>query len=207
METTNTGRRRPGRPTGTSNTREHILTCARELFALNGLDRTSVRSVAAAAGVDAALVHHYYGTKQQLFAAAIQIPIDPTVVLEQIVETPVDELGLKLPSVLLPLWDSELGTGLIATLRALMAGTESNLARSFLQEVVTSEVGSRVDSPTGTGRIRAQFVASQLLGVVMARHIVKIEPFASLPADQVAQAIAPTLQRYLTGELPEEIAS
>ncbi|MDC8985466.1 TetR/AcrR family transcriptional regulator, partial [Mycobacterium marinum] len=193
METTNTGRRRPGRPTGTSNTREHILTCARELFALNGLDRTSVRSVAAAAGVDAALVHHYYGTKQQLFAAAIQIPIDPTVVLEQIVETPVDELGLKLPSVLLPLWDSELGTGLIATLRALMAGTESNLARSFLQEVVTSEVGSRVDSPTGTGRIRAQFVASQLLGVVMARHIVKIEPFASLPADQVAQAIAPTL--------------
>ncbi|WP_373156123.1 TetR/AcrR family transcriptional regulator [Mycobacterium marinum] len=207
METTNTGRRRPGRPTGTSNTREHILTCARELFALNGLDRTSVRSVAAAAGVDAALVHHYYGTKQQLFAAAIQIPIDPTAVLEQIVETPVDELGLKLPSVLLPLWDSELGTGLIATLRALMAGTEPNLARSFLQEVVTSEVGSRVDSPTGTGRIRAQFVASQLLGVVMARHIVKIEPFASLPADQVAQAIAPTLQRYLTGELPEEIAS
>ncbi|WP_373194481.1 TetR/AcrR family transcriptional regulator [Mycobacterium marinum] len=207
METTNTGRRRPGRPTGTSNTREHILTCARELFALNGLDRTSVRSVAAAAGVDAALVHHYYGTKQQLFAAAIQIPIDPTAVLEQIVETPVDELGLKIPSVLLPLWDSELGTGLIATLRALMAGTESNLARSFLQEVVTSEVGSRVDSPTGTGRIRAQFVASQLLGVVMARHIVKIEPFASLPADQVAQAIAPTLQRYLTGELPEEIAS
>ncbi len=163
--------------------------------------------MAAAAGVDAALVHHYYGTKQQLFAAAIQIPIDPTAVLEQIVETPVDELGLKLPSVLLPLWDSELGTGLIATLRALMAGTEPNLARSFLQEVVTSEVGSRVDSPTGTGRIRAQFVASQLLGVVMARHIVKIEPFASLPADQVAQAIAPTLQRYLTGELPEEIAS
>uniref|UniRef100_UPI0035683F40 TetR/AcrR family transcriptional regulator n=1 Tax=Mycobacterium marinum TaxID=1781 RepID=UPI0035683F40 len=207
METTNTGRRRPGRPTGTSNTREHILTCARELFALNGLDRTSVRSVAAAAGVDAALVHHYYGTKQQLFAAAIQIPIDPTVVLEQIVETPVDELGLKLPSVLLPLWDSELSTGLVSTLRALMAGTEPNLARSFLQEVVTSEVGSRVDSPTGTGRIRAQFVASQLLGVVMARHIVKIEPFASLPADQVAQAIAPTLQRYLTGELPEEIAS
>ncbi|WP_373177307.1 TetR/AcrR family transcriptional regulator [Mycobacterium marinum] len=207
METTNTGRRRPGRPIGTSNTREHILTCARELFALNGLDRTSVRSVAAAAGVDAALVHHYYGTKQQLFAAAIQIPIDPTAVLEQIVETPVDELGLKIPSVLLPLWDSELGTGLIATLRALMAGTEPNLARSFLQEVVTSEVGSRVDSPTGTGRIRAQFVASQLLGVVMARHIVKIEPFASLPADQVAQAIAPTLQRYLTGELPEEIAS
>lgn len=207
METTNTGRRRPGRPTGTSNTREHILTCARELFALNGLDRTSVRSVAAAAGVDAALVHHYYGTKQQLFAAAIQIPIDPTAVLEQIVETPVDELGLKLPSVLLPLWDSELGTGLVSTLRALMAGTESNLARSFLQEVVTSEVGSRVDSPTGTGRIRAQFVASQLLGVVMARHIVKIEPFASLPADQVAQAIAPTLQRHLTGELPEEIAS
>lgn len=162
--------------------------------------------MAAGAGVDAALVHHYFGTKQQLFAAAIHIPIDPMTVLVPMRETPVDELGLRLPSVLLPIWDSELGAGLIATLRSLLVGTEVNLARTFLQEVVVAEVSARVDTPPGTGVLRAQFVASQLMGVVMARYIVKIEPFASLPAEQIAQTIAPNLQRYLTGELPDALA-
>jgi AcrR family transcriptional regulator len=203
---TNTGRRRPGRPAGSSDTRDRILTSARELFARNGIDRTSIRAVAAAAGVDAALVHHYFGTKQQLFAAAIHLPIDPMTVLVPMRETPIEELGLRLPSVLLPIWDSELGAGLIATLRALLTGTEVSLARSFLQEVVVQEVGSRVDNPPGTGKIRAQFVASQLMGVVMARYILELEPFSSLPADQIARTIAPNLQRYLTGDLPDELA-
>jgi AcrR family transcriptional regulator len=200
---TNTGRRRPGRPAGSSDTRDRILASARELFAENGIDRTSVRAVAAGAGVDAALVHHYFGTKQQLFAAAIQLPIDPMTVLVPMRETPVEELGLRLPLVLLPIWDSELGAELIATLRSLLGGADVSLARSFLQEVVVAELSSRVDDPPGTGTVRAQFVASQLMGVVMARHIVKIEPFASLPAEQLAHTISPNLQRYLTGDLPE----
>jgi AcrR family transcriptional regulator len=176
------------------------------LFARNGIDRTSIRSIAADAGVDAALVHHYFGTKQQLFAAAIHIPIDPMEILVPMRETPVEELGLTLPSVLLQLWDSEMGAGLIATLRSLIAGADVVLARSFLQEVVTAEVGGRVDNPPGTGVIRAQFVASQLMGVVMARYIVQIEPFASLSAEQIAHTIAPNLQRYLTGDLPDDLA-
>lgn len=199
-------RKRPGRPTGNSGTRERILASARELFAHNGIDRTSVRAVAAAAEVDAALVHHYFGTKEQLFAAAIHIPIDPMNIILPVRETPIDELGFKLPSMLLALWDSELGAGLIATLRSLISGADVNLARSFIQEVITVEVGSRVDTPPGTGRIRAQFVASQLMGVAMARYILKIEPFASLSAEQIAKTIAPNLQRYLTGGLPEELA-
>jgi AcrR family transcriptional regulator len=200
---TNTRRRRPGRPAGSSDTRDRILTSARELFARNGIDRTSIRAVAAGAGVDAALVHHYFGTKQRLFAAAIRLPIDPMTVLVPMRETPIEELGLRLPSVLLPIWDSEMGAGLIATLRALLTGADVSLARSFLQEIVVEEVGSRVDNPPGTGRIRAQFVASQLMGVVMARYILQLEPFASLPADQIARTIAPNLQRYLTGDLPD----
>jgi AcrR family transcriptional regulator len=199
----NTGRRRPGRPAGSSDTRDRILSSARDLFARNGIDRTSIRAVAAGAGVDAALVHHYFGTKQQLFAAAIHLPIDPMTVLVPMRDTPIEELGLRLPSVLLPIWDSEMGAGLIATVRSLLTGADVGLARSFLQEIVVEEVGSRVDEPPGTGRIRAQFVASQLIGVVMARYIVGIEPFASLPAEQIAATIAPTLQHYLTGELPD----
>jgi AcrR family transcriptional regulator len=162
--------------------------------------------VAKAAGVDAALVHHYFGTKQALFAAAIHLPINPMEILLPLRDTPVEELGLKLPSLLLPLWDSELGSALIATLRSLIAGSEVSLARSFLEEIIGAEVGSRVDNPPGMGQIRIQFVASQLMGVVMARYIVKIEPFASLPADQIARTIAPNLQRYLTGDLPDDLA-
>jgi AcrR family transcriptional regulator len=194
--------KRPGRPRGQSDTRERILLNARELFARNGFDRTSVRSIAGAAGVDAALVHHYFGTKQQLFAAAIHIPIDPMQVLGPMRETPVAELGWKLPALLLPLWDSELGSGFIATLRSLLAGEDVRLVRSFLQEVISVEVGRRVDDPPGSGRVRVQFVASQLVGVVMARYILELEPFASLPVEQIAETIAPNLQHYLTGDLP-----
>jgi AcrR family transcriptional regulator len=200
---TNTGRRRPGRPAGNSNTRERILASARDLFARNGIKNTSIRSVAAAAGVDSALVHHYFGTKEKLFAAALHIPIDPMDVIGPLRDVPVEQLGHKLPSMLLPLWDSEIGAGFIAALRSIVAGSEVNLFRTFIHDVIAVEVGSRVDNPPGSGVVRIQFVASQLVGVVMARYILELEPFASLPPQQIADTIAPNLQRYLTGELPD----
>ena len=200
--TTNGERKRPGRPPGTSDTRERILTSARELFSRNGIDKTSIRAIAADADVDPALVHHYYGTKTQLFAAAIHIPIDPMQVIGPLQQIPVEEIGHTLPLLLLPLWDSEMGKGFIATLRSILAGGETSLVRSFLQEVITKEVGSRVDNPPGSGPIRVQFVASQLVGVVMARYILELDPFKSLPVEQIAETIAPNLQRYLTGDLP-----
>lgn len=195
-------RKRPGRPPGTSDTRERILTSARNLFARNGIDKTSIRAIAADADVDPALVHHYYGTKTQLFAAAIHIPIDPMQVIVPLREVPVEQIGHVLPSILLTLWDSEMGKGFIATLRSLLAGNDTSLIRTFLQEVIAKEVGSRVDNPPGSGPLRVQFVASQLLGVVMARYILELDPFKSLPIEQIAEAIAPNLQRYLTGDLP-----
>ncbi len=159
--------------------------------------------MAAAAGVDSALVHHYFGTKEKLFAAAIHVPIDPMEVIGPLRDLPVEQLGYAIPSMLLPLWDSEAGTGLIATLRSIVAGSEANLFRTFIDDVIAVEVGARVDDPPGSGLIRVQFVASQLVGVLMARHILGLEPFASLPAETIARTIAPNLQRYLTGNLPE----
>ncbi|MGB8209021.1 MAG: TetR family transcriptional regulator [Mycobacterium sp.] len=202
MTATNTGRRRPGRPAGNSDTRDRILANARVLFARNGIANTSIRAVAAAAGVDSALVHHYFGTKENLFAAAVRVPIDPMDIIGPLRETPVEELGHKIPSMLLPLWDSEVGAGFIATLRSILAGSEVNLFRSFIRDVIAVEVGARVDNPPGSGIIRIQFVASQLVGVLMARYILDLEPFKSLPAEQIVETIAPNLQRYLTGDLP-----
>ncbi|HME15722.1 MAG TPA: TetR family transcriptional regulator [Mycobacterium sp.] len=202
MTATNTGRKRPGRPAGSSDTRDRILDNARVLFARNGIANTSIRAVAAAAGVDSALIHHYFGTKEKLFAAAVRVPIDPMDIIGPLRETPVEELGHKIPSMLLPLWDSEVGAGFIATLRSILAGSEVNLFRSFIRDVIAVEVGARVDNPPGTGIIRIQFVASQLVGVLMARYILDLEPFKSLPAEQIVETIAPNLQRYLTGDLP-----
>jgi AcrR family transcriptional regulator len=173
------------------------------LFARNGISNTSIRAVAAAADVDSALVHHYFGTKENLFAAAVHIPIDPMDVIGPLREVPVEELGQRIPSILLPLWDSEVGAAFIATLRSILAGSEVNLFRTFIQDVIAVEVGARVDDPPGSGIVRIQFVASQLVGILMARYILQLEPFASLPAQQVADTIAPNLQRYLTGDLPE----
>jgi AcrR family transcriptional regulator len=195
-------RKRPGRPPGASDTRERILDSARELFARNGFNNTSIRSVAAGAGVDSALVHHYFGTKQQLFATAMHIPIDPMTIIGPLRETPVDELGLTLPSLLLPLWDSALGEVLIGVLRSALDGMDENLPRTFLRDIVVVELAAKTDDPPGTGTVRAEFVVSQLMGIVMARYIIKLEPFASLPAEQIAATIAPNLQRYLTGDLP-----
>ncbi len=203
MTVDNPGRKKPGRPAGNSNSRERILTSARELFARNGISNTSIRAVAAAAEVDSALVHHYFGTKEQLFAAAVHIPINPMDVIGPLREVPVDELGHRIPSILLALWDSEIGASFIASLRSILAGSEVNLFRTFIQDVIGAEVGPRVDSPPGSGIVRIQFVASQLVGVVIARYILELEPFASLPAQQVADTVAPNLQRYLTGDLPQ----
>jgi AcrR family transcriptional regulator len=183
MTAANSGRKKPGRPTGSSNTRERILDCARDLFARNGINNTSIRAVAAAAGVDSALVHHYFGNKEKLFAAAVHIPIDPMDVIGPLRDVPIEQLGHRLPSILLSLWDSEMGAGFIATLRSILAGSEVNLFRTFIQDVIAVEVGSRVDDPLGSG-------------------IMDLEPFASLPAQQIADTIAPNLQRYLTGDLP-----
>ncbi len=195
-------RRRPGRPSGSSDTRLRILVSARELFARNGIGKTSIRAIAAEAGVDSALVHHYFGTKERLFAAAIDVPFDPAEILGPLRTAPVDELGRTLPSLILPLWDSDIGAGLIATLRSALAGDQINIFRSFLRDVVVTELAARVDNPTGSGVIRAEFVATQILGVAMARHVFELEPFASLPVAQIVDTIAPNLQRYLTGELP-----
>jgi AcrR family transcriptional regulator len=190
---TNAERKRPGRPPGASDTRERILSSARDLFASNGIDKTSIRAIAAAAGVDPALVHHYFGTKTQLFAAAIHIPIDPMQIIGPLRQIPVEQIGHMLPKLLLPLWDSEMGKGFIATLRSILAGGDPGLVRSFLQEVIAKEVGSRVDDPPGSGPIRVQFVASQLVGVVMARYILELDPFKSLPVEQIAETIGPNL--------------
>ncbi|MBF6340439.1 TetR family transcriptional regulator [Nocardia abscessus] len=193
---------RTGRRPGQSGAREAILAAARARFADAGFDKTSVRAVATDAGVDPALVHHYFGTKQQLFAAVVQLPVDPEATLRIIEAAPLEELGETIIRAVLGVWDSPAGPGVVALVRSILAGTDDPvLARTFVLEVVLERVRLRIATPEDDGRVRVGLVASQMMGVLVGRKIVGVEPLASMPAAELVAAVGPTLQRYLTGDI------
>lgn len=194
--------KRPGRRPGTSSARDDILASARKLFSLNGIDKTSIRAIASDAGVDPALVHHYFGTKLDLFREVVQLPVDPSVVLQPLRDVPVDELGVTIPRLIIALWDSELGANMLAVFRSALTGADDGLVRVFFREVLVNIIAERVDSPPGSGVLRAEFAITQMAGILVGRCIMAIEPLASLTAEQIALTVGPNIQRYLTGALP-----
>nr|WP_230329563.1 TetR family transcriptional regulator [Nocardia aurantiaca] len=198
---------RSGRRPGNSGTREAILDAARIRFAAVGFDKASIRSIATAAEVDPALVHHYFGTKHQLFAAALQLPVDPQDILSGFAAVPIENLGEHIIRTVLGIWDSPVGMPAVAAFRSLLASDDPTLARTFLLEVVLKEIRPLVDSPPGTGAKRAGLAASQLAGLLVTRKILKLEPIASMAIDDLAALVGPTLQRYFTGDLDRLLPS
>ncbi|WP_040795662.1 TetR/AcrR family transcriptional regulator [Nocardia higoensis] len=201
-ETADSGRTgRPGRRRGQSGAREAILDAARTRFAENGFDKTSIRSIATAAAVDPALVHHYFGTKQQLFAAAVELPVDPETVLTLVDSVPVDELGESIVRAVTAIWDSPAGPAAVAAVRSLLAGGDPALVRAFILEIVLERVRVRIATDADDGRARVALAASQMVGIIVARKIVGVEPLASMPLDELVAAVGPTVQRYFTGDI------
>lgn len=192
---------RTGRRPGRSVTRDRILLAAREQFADKGFDHTTIRSIAADAGVDSALIHHYFGTKQQLLVAAIELPMDPTSIFGSFKGVPVDELGEALARTVIGVWDSPHRPAVIAAVRSALTGGRERLLRSFLLEVALRDVVPRIDSPPGTGELRAALVASQMAGLFITRHLLGIKALGELSTDEATRLVAPTLQSYLTGPL------
>ena len=189
--------RRPGSP----DTRAAILEAARELFAAGGLSGTSVRAVAAKAGVDPALVHHYFGTKDDLFVAALQLPFDFREVLGPVVAQGPDGAAERLLPTFLMIWDDpDLQTPLLALARSLTDPSSKELMRDGFLKVVIGPIGQAlgVDQPER----RMPLVASQMMGLIFMRYLLEVEPIASMPADELVAIYAPTIQRYLTGPLP-----
>jgi len=190
-----------GRRPGASDTREAILAAARQRFAAHGYDRTRIRDVAADAGVDAALVHYFFHTKDGLFVAAMQLPIRPAEVIGPLVAEGVAGLGERIVRRLLAVWDEPANR---AALLAIVQGASGHAAAAAaLREFITREIVGRVAGAVMADRagLRATLVASQVMGLIAARYIARVEPLASLPADEVVPLVAPTLQRYIDGAL------
>jgi AcrR family transcriptional regulator len=193
--------KRPGRRVGESGTRKAITEAARRQFAQRGFDRTSLRSVAQEADVDPTLVSHFFGSKQELFVKVVELPFDPAAVLPGVVAGDRDEIGLRLARFIVGVLESDEGrqrfTGLIRA-----AASEEAAAR-LVREIVTHRILGTIAEHLGAddAALRASLAGSQVVGLVMARYVVGVEPLASRPADEVAETIAPVLQHYLTEPL------
>ena len=194
--------RRTGRRPGNPDTRESILAAAREAFAERGFDRASIRVIAGGAGVDPALVHHYFGTKDQLFMAALESPIDPTRLLPKIAAGGRDGAGERLVRVALTVWDSPAGSAGLALLRSAVSNEwTARLFREFIATQVLRKVVAQLEVPPAEAPLRSGLVASQVAGLIMTRYVLKLEPIASAPPEAIVAAVGPTIQRYLTGDI------
>jgi AcrR family transcriptional regulator len=191
-----------GRRRGSPDTRSAILAAARASFAAHGFGGTTIRAVASAAGVDAALVHHYFGTKDELFVAALELPVDPRKLIGPAVDGPVEEAAVRFLTVFLSVWDDpEIRPALLAVARGVMDPAASRLMSEGLLPVVIQPIGVAlgIDEPER----RMPLVASQVIGLILMRYVLLVEPLASMSREELIAIYAPTIQRYLTGDLPD----
>jgi AcrR family transcriptional regulator len=177
-----------------------VLAAARSEFAAHGYEKASMRGIARAAGVDAALLHHYFGTKDRLFLAVLDFPVDPRTVVEQIVAGDRAQLGERIARFVLTLWeDPAVRDRLLALLRGA-AGSEEVAAmlRGFLVRELVGRIAAELDVPDP--ELRVELAVSQIVGLAMARYVIAAEPIASVPAEALVPMLAPTIQRYLVGD-------
>jgi len=192
---------RRGRRPGSPDTRSVILAVARERFAEQGYAATSVRRIAAAAGVDPALVHHYFGTKNDLFLAALELPVDPTLVVERMVTGGLPGAGERIVRTMLAVWDDEaMGQPMLALVRRVVEPGGGWMFHDGVLRLVLLPVGRGL----GIDQVerRMALVASQVFGAVLLRKLVGVEPLASAAADELVATYAPVVQRYLEVDLP-----
>jgi AcrR family transcriptional regulator len=195
---------RTGRRPGSGDTRGRILAAARSGFAERGFDGATIRAIAGRAGVDPALVHHYFGSKQQLFVAAMEFPVDLPAAVPRLLAGPPDELGERLVDFVLELWEAPAVRPLIRGL--VRSATTDPVAAAMLRQLLAEgpflALARAIERPDA--ELRAVLVGSQVVGLAMARYIVEVEPLASAPREALVRAIGPTIQRYLAGDLGDE---
>jgi AcrR family transcriptional regulator len=188
---------RAGRRPGPTQTKDAILAAARAQFADHGYTGTTVRSVAAAAAVNPALIHHYFGSKDQLFLAALNMPINPAEAITQLLAAgPRAELPERLVRYFITAWrDPIIGQSLQAALRRAVGDEDSAaLFRNLAENVLLTRAASALGVPT----LQIATAMSHLIGLVLGATILRIEPLASASEDELVGLVAPAIRRYLT---------
>ena len=194
--------RRSGRRPGNQDTRQSILDAARTVFAEKGFDQASIRAIATEAAVDPALVHHYFGTKDKLFLASMNAPLDPAELVPKALAGPREEVGERMVELMLSVWDSPAGVAAVALLRSAMSNEwTARLMREFVITQVLRRAIAELGMSGEEAALRTSLVATQIAGLAVVRYVLKIEPVASADPDTLVRAIGPNVQRYLIGDL------
>jgi AcrR family transcriptional regulator len=188
----------PERPRRSAATRANILRAAQARFASDGYHKATIRAIAAAAEIDPSMVMRYYGNKAALFAAAVDIDLR----LPSLTKIPKSRLGETLVTHFLDRWEGDpADDALLMLLRS--AATDDAAAermriifRSQLAPVVRTVVGDPAEATQ-----RAGLIATQMLGLALCRHILRLPPVAGLSRDAIVANIGPTIQQYLSGRL------
>jgi AcrR family transcriptional regulator len=186
---------RTGRRPGQTETRELILVAARNQFAERGYDGTTIRGIAAEAGVNPALVHHFYGTKDQVFVAALNLPINPSLVVATLLDGPREEIGYRILRLFLTLWrEPATRTPFLALVRSVSTNEQAAaMMRQFIDRAVLAKVAEALDIP----RLRLNGMISQVIGIAMTRYVIRLEPIASADEDELIALVGPVIQHYL----------
>jgi AcrR family transcriptional regulator len=190
--------RGPGRRTGSPDTRSEILDAARSVFSEVGFDRATIRGIALEAAVDPALIHHYFETKDKLFAASIDLPMPAADAVRSVFEKDREQAGRRLAETFFSVWDQEqVRATLLGILRSAMGGEDRAVEafRQFLTSALLDQIAPQI--PGERPRLRAILMASQLVGVAMTRYVMKLEPIASAPVSEIIDLVAPRLQSYV----------
>lgn len=192
-------RGRSGRRPGSPDTRSQILEAARTEFAERGYESTSMRGIAGRAGVNAALLHHYFGTKEQLFVAAVELPFDPDDVAAAMASVPQGRRGEQLVRTFFGIWEEpSRREPILALLRSALAHeSAAALLRQFGTRVMVPRVTPSVRGPDA--ELHAEAAVSHLIGLALARYVLKVEPLASTPLDELVALVGPVVQRYFDG--------
>lgn len=186
--------RRPGSP----DTRAEILAAARRGFASNGYDRATIRAIAADAGVDPSLIHHYFGTKSELFAATLDVPETAARAVWAVLEDGGDDLGRRLAEAFFTVWEDEAArSSLLGILRSAMGGEDQAAVafRQFLTSALLSQIAPKIEG--GSAELRALLMASHLVGVAMTRYVMRVPPIANASVGEIVDLVAPRIQSYV----------
>jgi AcrR family transcriptional regulator len=192
--------RRGRRRAGEADARAAIVRAAALEFADSGYDGASLRAVARRAGVDPALVHHYFSDKPELFAAALELPIRPDRIVAELLAGPREVLGTSIVRAIVTRFaDPATRTAVLALLRTAMG---HEFAGRMMRQFLLRELLQRITGTLGfeDGERRAAFAASQIVGLMVARYGIRIGPLAEASDDDVVATIGPVLQWYLTGD-------
>ncbi len=205
---------RSGRRSGDSGTSEAILDAARTQFATHGYQGATIRGIAGVAGVDPALVHHFYGTKEALFAAAMRLPVVPSEVIAGVFAEGSGGLGERMVGTALTMWESDgVRDTFLGLLRSAMTSDQAALMlREFVADTILRTIvraaGLRQFGSPAEAEYRATMVATQIIGLALTRLVLRLPAVSSASIGELAATVGPSVERYLTGEiaLPDRLA-